>query len=110
MTFILKVTETYDSSPVAADNPHSLYADVVAVHFKRHEDGSATAHCWIREPVKTAEVPGFCEVPKRVTFAGWAYVMNEVGKTISVFSARTSGDPKGPNAEHLRAPPELRAA
>jgi hypothetical protein len=102
MTFILKVTENYDASPVGSDNPHTLYADVVAVNFARYPGGTAEATCWVREPVKTAEVPGFCEVQKCVVFGGWAYVMNEAGKTVSTFSARTSGDPEGPNAERLK--------
>lgn len=104
MTFILKTTQTYDASPVGADNPHSLYADIVGVHFQRHEDGSATAVCDVREPVKTAEVSGFVEVTKNICFSGWAYVMNEAGKTVSTFSARTSGDPEGPNAARFKAP------
>ena len=110
MTFILKTTQTYAASPVGADNEHCLYADIVSVSFKRNEDGSAIAHCSVREPIKTAEVPGFVEVTKYICFTGWAWVMNEAGKTVSTFSARTSGDPDGPNAAHLRAPPELQAA
>jgi hypothetical protein len=101
MTFILKVTNTYDQSPVGADNEHCLYADVVSVRFKRYDGGQAEAHCYCREPVKTAEVPGFCEIEKRIMFEGTAYVMNDVGKTVSSFTARTSGDPEGPNARAL---------
>lgn len=92
MSFILKIVEGA-GSPVPSDNPHSLFADIVSVHFSRHTDGSAGALCQVREPVKTAEVPGFCEVEKRVVFTGTAYVMNEAGKTVSSFTARTSGDP-----------------
>jgi hypothetical protein len=90
MSFILKIVED-GFSPVPSDNEHALWADVVSVHFSRHTDGSASALCWVREPVKTAEVPGFCEVEKRVSFNGTAYVMNEAGKTVSTFTARTSG-------------------
>lgn len=93
MTFILK-TQEYDSSPVASDNPHCLYADITSVSFTRHGDGTATAHCYLREPVKTAQVPGFCEIEKIIGFTGTAFVMNETGKTISTFTARTSGDPE----------------
>jgi hypothetical protein len=94
MTFILKTTEHVQGSPVASDNEHMLHADVVSVSFKRYPDGSAQAHCYCREPVKTAEVPGFCEIEKRIMFTGAAYVMNENGKTVSTFTARSSGDPE----------------
>jgi len=100
MTFILKTTDYLTGSPVASDNEHALYADVVSVHFRRFEDGSAHAHCYCREPVKTAEVPGFCEIQKTIMFTGVAYVMNEGGKTISTFTAHTSGDA---DVNHKRA-------
>lgn len=100
MTFILKTTESYESSPVGADNPHCLYADIVSIGFRREEGGVATAVCQVREPIKTAEVPGYVEITKNICFSGYAYVMNESGKTVSTFSARTSGDPLGPN-RHL---------
>lgn len=92
MTFILKTTQ-HDgpTSPVGSDNEHCLYADIVSISFRREEGGAATAHCYLREPVKTAEVPGFCEVEKFISFTGCAYVMNESGKTVSSFTARTSG-------------------
>jgi hypothetical protein len=94
MTFILKTTEhAGPTSPVSSDNEHRLYADIVSISFRREEGGAATAHCYLREPVKTAEVPGFCEVEKFISFTGTAYVMNESGKTVSTFTARTSGDP-----------------
>jgi hypothetical protein len=94
MTFILKTTEHAGSwSPVGSDNEHCLYADIVSISFRREEGGAATAHCYLREPVKTAEVPGFCEVEKYISFTGTAYVMNEVGKTVSTFTALTSGAP-----------------
>lgn len=102
MTFILKVSKAIQS-PVSADNEHSLWSDVVSVHFTRHEDG-AEALLYCREPVKTAEVAGFCEIDKRVWLSSGdvAYVMNENGKTISSFTAIASGDPRNgvvpPNA------------
>jgi hypothetical protein len=92
MSFILKVMHTAEVSPVPSDNEFSLYADITSVHFHRHPDGSAEAHLWVCEPVKTAVVPGFCEVEKRVSFTATAYVMNEAGKTVSTFTARRSGD------------------
>lgn len=93
MTFILKTTEhAGPSSPIGSDNEHCLYADIVSISFRREEGGTATARCYLREPVKTAEVPGFCEVEKQISFTGTAYVMNENGKTISMFTASVSGD------------------
>mgnify|MGYP006958835710 CR=1 FL=1 len=110
MTFILKTTERVLGSPVAADNEHCLYADVVSVSFRRHADG-AEALCYCREPVKTAEVPGFCEIEKRIVFTGVAYVMNENGKTVSTFTARTSGDPeRDDNKANVNAPGRARTA
>lgn len=92
MSFILKTIEAGDHSPLGSDTPHCLYADIVSISFRREEGGAATAHVWVREPVKTAEVPGFCEVEKHICFTGAAYVMNEAGKTVSSFTAKTSGD------------------
>ena len=89
MAFILKTVE-HAHSPVDSDNECSLYADIVSVHFRRQPDGSAEAFCYMREPVKTAEVPGYHEVEKRIGFTGTAYVMNEQGKTVQSFTARTS--------------------
>lgn len=97
MTFILKVMHGYDQTPVPADNEYSLYADITAISFIRQEQGFATAHVSMREPVKTADVPGFCEVEKHIDVCATAYVMNENGKTVASFTAHTSGHPEGPN-------------
>ena len=100
MTFILKTTDHGGpDSPVGSDNEHCLYADIVSVSFRREEGGAATARCYLREPVKTAEVPGFCEVEKFIGFTGVAYVMNEAGKTVSSFTARSSGAVPLPSPE-----------
>jgi hypothetical protein len=98
MTFILKTTEHAGaSSPVGSDNEHCLYADIVSISFRREVGGAATAHCYLREPVKTADVPGFVEVEKYISFTGCAYVMNENGKTVSMFTANASGSPAIPH-------------
>lgn len=102
MTFILKVMSTPAWSPVPSDNEHSLFADIVTVNFSRDADGMGWALCYVREPIKTAMVPGFCEVEKRIQITDTAYVMNEDGKTISTFTAKTSG--------HAHARPELLSA
>lgn len=94
MTLLLKVMDSADRSPVVSDNPHSVYADVVSCHFKRLPDGHAEAMLYVRDAVKTANVAGFVEHVKHVLFDGDAYLMNEDGKTVSSFSALTSGDPR----------------
>lgn len=99
MTFILKVMHDAER-PLSADNEHSLYADIVSVHFSRQPIQTAssddpagapewdgTAHLWVRESVKTGDVPGVVELKKHVLFHGMAYVMNENGRTVSSFSA-----------------------
>lgn len=91
MTFILKTVENA-FSPVDSDNEYGLYADIVSINFKRTAPGVAEAHCYCREPIKTAQVPGFCEIEKTIVFSGTAYVMNESGKTVSIFTSRSSGD------------------
>lgn len=91
----LKITD--EGSPVPSDNEHSVYADVVACAFRRRKDGGE-ARLYVREPIKTAMVPGFHEVERFVAFTGAAYLMNEQGRTISTFTARTSGQ--------VHAPPE----
>lgn len=91
MSMFLKVVEE-EWSPVPADNVHAVYGDVTSCSFRRYEDGSgAEALIYCREPVKTAVVPGFHEVEKHVSFTGTAYLMNEQGRTISSFTAKTSG-------------------
>lgn len=62
--------------------PCSIYSDVTSIHFS--EDDRSMALMYVREPVKTALVPGFCENEKRVLIGGSVFVMNEHGKTIAV--------------------------
>ena len=64
--------------------PSSIYADVTSVTTPS-DVGGKMAVLWVREPIKTALVPGFCEDCKNVEISGPVYVMNEQGKTISVF-------------------------
>lgn len=94
MPLILKLVDD-NFSPVESDNPHSVYSDIMSCSFRRHPDGSATAVTYVRDAIKTAMVPGFTEHEKLIGFTGHAYLMNEQGRTISSFSARTSGDPEG---------------
>jgi hypothetical protein len=94
MTLLLKVISSADRSPVASDNPHGVYSDVVSCHFTRFDNGQAEAILYIRDAVKTATVPGYVEHLKSVIFNGDAYLMNGDGKTVSSFSALTSGDPR----------------
>jgi len=89
MPMILKIVES-EGSPVASDNPHSVYADVMSCTFERL-DGSAMANLYIRDAVKTAMVQGFTDHEKHVSFNGTAYLMNEQGRTISSFTAYDSG-------------------
>lgn len=91
MPMLLKIVDE-DRSPVESDNPHSVYADIMLCSFERHQDGSATARTYVRDSVKTAVVPGFSEHEVFVSFTGVAYLMNEQGRTVSSFTARSSGD------------------
>lgn len=77
-----------------SDATYSIYADVTSCHFKRYPvdpakgQPMAEAHLFLREPVKTAEVPGFAEVEKHIVLDGDAFLMNEQGRTISKFKLR----------------------
>lgn len=87
-----------------SDATYSIYADVTSCHFNRFKpdaSGSfggaqAEAHIWCREPVKTAEVPGYAEIEKHIILTGDAFLMNEQGRTISIFKLRGvhANDPK----------------
>jgi hypothetical protein len=88
---LLKLVDEH-TSPVESDNVHAVYADVMSCSFVRHEDGSATARCYVRDEIKTAIVPGFSEHEKLIGFTGTAYLMNDKGRTVSSFTARTSGE------------------
>lgn len=95
MSFILKVMSNEDIPDNDARKTYCLYSDVDSVSFSRQSDGTAMAHLWVKEPVKTAMVPGFVEVEKHVQVTGNCYLMNENGKTISTFSpARYAKLPK----------------
>lgn len=102
MSLIVKFVQG-DEYPGCEDTaPASIYADVTSIHFpKANADGANTALLWVREPVKTALVPGFCENRRNVDLTGPVYVMNEQGKTISVWrperkrSAITEPPPEG---------------
>jgi hypothetical protein len=81
----------------------SIYADVTSIHLPDAKEG-ATAVLWVREPVKTAIVPGFCEDRRNVDITGPVYVMNEQGKTISVFRPqRSTQGERGPGRNNLSA-------
>lgn len=85
MSLFVKIMHSATEYPGSQDEaPCSIYGDVVSVHFPQPNE-SQTACLWVREPIKTALVPGFCENEKRVDLIGPVYVMNEHGKTISVF-------------------------
>lgn len=83
MSLIVKIMSTTDERPDGS-SAHSLYGDVVSIHFPSPGE-TQVARLWVREPVKTALVPGFCENEKHVDLAGTVYVLNEQGKTISTF-------------------------
>lgn len=70
---------------------YSLFADVTSCDFKRQPDGSAVAHIQCREPIKTAEVPGYAEIQKFIDITGDAFLMNDQGRTISKFILRPFG-------------------
>lgn len=86
MTLILKVIDD--------QGQFAIYGDVASIVF-RHVDDGTIAHLHCREPVKTAHVPGFCEVEKQVAIADTqtAYVMNENGRTISTWRRGDTGGP-----------------
>lgn len=81
-----------------SDAAYSIYDDVVSCHFKRYpqvtEGTFGEAKIWVREPIKTATVAGYCEIKKNIVLTGDAFVMNEQGRTISKFLARGALGPK----------------
>jgi hypothetical protein len=92
MAMFLKVMHDHDNQGVLEDlAAYSMYAEITSCHFNRYGGIDrpigvfGEAHVWVREPVKTAEVSGFCEVDKRIQLGGSAYLMNEQGRTISKF-------------------------
>lgn len=66
-------------------SPCTIYGDVSSVTFPDPSGTSNTARLWVREPVKTALVPGFCENERNVDLGEVTYVMNDAGKTISTY-------------------------
>lgn len=99
MSLIVKImhhdVETLSRDAGDADGPHSIYGDVTSIHFP--ERGAAQmARLYVREPIKTALVPGFCENEKFVDLTGPAYVMNEAGRTISSYRPIRPGGDIGP--------------
>lgn len=70
-------------------NPNSVYAGINSVDVvKKLDDGSIELRLWVEEPVKTANVPGFCENEKLVIFKGEAFLMSDRGSTIATYSSR----------------------
>lgn len=94
MGLIVKIMHSADEFPGSSDEPHCIYGDVVSIHFP--ERGAAQiARMWVREPVKTALVPGFVEHERFVDLTGPTYVMNEAGRTISTFRPIKPGGEQG---------------
>lgn len=100
MPMLLKIVPA-DKSPVASDNPHSVYADIMSCTFKRHPDGTATAVTYVRDSVKTAQVPGFSDHEVLIGFDGTAYLMNDRGHTISSFTALSSCEQAATNPNFM---------
>lgn len=85
MSLIVKIMHSNADHPGDDETaPCSIYDEVTSIHFPER-DTTQTLRLWVREPVKTAMVPGFCENEKNVDISGPVYVMNEHGKTISVY-------------------------
>jgi len=90
----LKVLDVRNGPHMENFAPYSIYADIVSCHFRHYsarEQGTSDspwgeAHVWMREPIKTAEVLGYCEVEKYIVLDGDAFLMNEQGRTISKFT------------------------
>ncbi len=95
MPMYLKVLHSAET-PEPARQPHSIYGDLVSCnfrHFKTLEEmhaGDGTfafgeAKLWVRDPVKTAIVPGFVEHECNVILGGPSFLMNEQGRTFDTF-------------------------
>lgn len=82
---------------------YSIYDDLTSCHFKRQPDGSCWAHVWCREPVKTADVPGYAEVEKHIHLTGDAFVLNNQGRTIDRFILHPFGKQDGEPSDEDRA-------
>lgn len=88
-----------------SDATFSVFGDVTSCDFKRHPDGSAYALLQCREPIKTAEVPGYAEIQKHIDLTGDAFLMNEQGRTISKFKLRGvhASEPRSEPSDEDRA-------
>lgn len=96
-------------SQAQSEATYSLYADVTSCDFKRYPIGNAptpghptaVAHIQCREPVKTAEVPGYAEIEKFIELTGDAFLMNDQGRTISKFILHPFGVIGKPSLEPI---------
>jgi hypothetical protein len=86
-TMYLKTMHGFDQAP-GDGNEHSVLADVVSCHFIHNDASESFARCWVREPVKTADVSGFVECERYVSLSGPAYLVGDNGKTVSRFMPR----------------------
>lgn len=69
---------------------YDIYDEVVSCHFTRFKEPGpdgvfGMAHIKVREPVKTADCPGYAEIEKNVDLTGAAFLMNQQGRTIDKF-------------------------
>lgn len=89
MSMLLKVMHAPNHGPDPDQSEHSVYSDVVSVSFRLGGDRQCQIHAYVREPIKTALVPGFCENEKIITlgYGCAAYLMNENGRTVSQYVA-----------------------
>lgn len=83
----LKTMHHFEDAPGDA-NEHSVLADVVSCHFVHNDASESYARCYVREPVKTADVPGFVECERYISLSGPAYLISDNGKTVSRFIPR----------------------
>lgn len=83
----LKTMHGFDQNP-GDSNAHSVLADVTSCHFVHNDASESFARCYVREPVKTADVPGFVEHERFISLTGPAYLIGDNGKTVSRFVPR----------------------
>lgn len=86
MSLIVKFVHGANRPDDEESQPFSIYTDVTSAHFPPKDSGIARLQ--VREPVKTALVPGFVENEVNVEITGPVYVMNESGRTIAVHRPR----------------------
>ena len=98
---------------------YDIYDEVVSCHFTRYKEPGpdgvfGMAHIKVREPVKTADCPGYAEIEKNVDLTGAAFLMNQQGRTIDKFlpqAARGNAGAPSVDARHASWPipgPSLR--